>query len=53
MHTALTELRDSTTGSEIRSDRFPKAGKVAALCAQQGVILSPLRLLVSTYAQTP
>ena len=40
MRTALTELRDSTTGSEIRSDTFAKAGKVAALCAQEGVVLS-------------
>lgn len=40
MRTALTELRDSTTGGEIRSDTFEKAGKVAALCAQSGVVLS-------------
>ena len=40
MRTALTELRDSTTGSEIRSDTFTRAGKVAALCAQNGVVLS-------------
>ena len=40
MRTALTELRDSTTGGEIRGDTFARAGKVAALCAQNGVVLS-------------
>jgi hypothetical protein len=40
MRGALTELQHSTTGGEIRSDTLPKAGKVAALCAQSGVVLS-------------
>ena len=40
IRTALTELRDSTTGGEIRSDTFARAGKVAGLCAQNGVVLS-------------
>ena len=40
MRTALTELRDSTTGAEIRGDTFARAAKVAALCAQNGVVLS-------------
>lgn len=40
MRTALTELRDSTIGGEIRSDTFTTAGKVAALCAENGVVLS-------------
>ncbi len=40
MRTALTELRDSTKGGELRSDTFEKAGKLAGLCAAQGVVLS-------------
>ena len=40
MRTALTELRGSTPGGEIRSDTFARAGQVAALCAQNGVSLS-------------
>ena len=40
MRTALTELRDSTTGGEIRSETFARAGNVAELCARNGVVLS-------------
>ena len=40
MRTALTELRDSTAGGEVREDTFEKAGRVAALCAEEGVTLS-------------
>ena len=40
MRTALMELRSSNTEGEFRSDRFEKAGRVAALCAHHGVVLS-------------
>jgi hypothetical protein len=40
MRTALTELRDSTAGDEVREDTFEKARRVDALCTQKGVILS-------------
>lgn len=42
MRTALTEQNSgrSRTGGEIRSDTFTKARKVAALCAENGVVLS-------------
>ena len=40
MRAALIDLRDSTKGGEVAPDTFEKAGKVAGLCAAQGVVLS-------------
>lgn len=37
---ALQDLEQSSAGDEIGPDTFEKAGKVAALCAAEGVVLS-------------
>ncbi|MGH8952764.1 MAG: hypothetical protein ACRDX9_15260 [Acidimicrobiia bacterium] len=40
MRTALIDLRESTKRGDLQADTFEKAGKVAGLCAAQGVVLS-------------
>ncbi|MGH9152587.1 MAG: hypothetical protein ACRD03_09360 [Acidimicrobiales bacterium] len=40
MRTALQDLERSTAGDQVAHDTFEKAGKVAALCAAKGVVLS-------------